>query len=243
MSRALRFGLLTVVLTLCVACGRTQPPAPVSPADDLERSLAEEVEHFVADDRVAPPAPCQVLFVGSSSIVKWRPSLAADMAPTPVINRGFGGSHLEYVNRWFDQIVAPYRPRAIVLYAGENDIDAGKTPARVLADFDTFMTLKTRTLKDTPVYFISLKPSKQRFGQFALQSEVNAGVRARAATRSDLHYIDVVPPMLDEGKPKDIFEADGLHMTSAGYMIWTALVRAALLPDTEAQARSCRARS
>jgi hypothetical protein len=49
--------------------------------------------------------------------------------------------------------------------------------------------------------------------------------------------------MLDEGKPKDIFEADGLHMTSAGYMIWTALVRAALLPDTEAQARSCRARS
>jgi hypothetical protein len=243
MSRALRFGLLTVVLALCVACGRTQPPAAVSPADDLERSLAEEVEHFDDDDRVAPPAPCQVLFVGSSSIVKWRPTLAADMAPMPVIDRGFGGSHLEYVNRWFGEIVAPYRPRAIVLYAGENDIDAGKTPARVLADFDTFMTLKTGALKDTPVYFISLKPSKQRFGQFALQSEVNAGVRARAATRSDLHYIDVVPPMLDEGKPKDIFEEDGLHMTSAGYMIWTGLVRAALLPDTEAQARSCRARS
>jgi lysophospholipase L1-like esterase len=243
MSRTARLGVLAVALTLCMAGARAQPPRPPPPDEGLERSLGAEVEGFVAADRAAPPAPCQVLFVGSSSIVKWRPTLAADMAPIPVINRGFGGSHLEYVNRWFDELVAPYRPRAIVLYAGENDIDAGKAPARVLADFDSFMTLKTRALKDTPVYFISLKPSKQRFGQFALQSEVNAAVRARAATRSDLHYIDVVSPMLEEGKPKDIFEPDGLHMSRAGYLIWMQLVREALLPDTEAQARSCRARS
>src|SRR5437868_13905972 len=162
---------------------QTQPAAdPV-----LERALGAEIERFLEADRAAPPAACQVLFVGSSSIVKWRGSLAADMAPMPVIDRGFGGSHIEYVNRWFDEIVAPYRPRAIVFYAGENDIDAGKSVARVVADFDAFMARKTQVLGRTPVYFISLKPSKLRFAQFPLQSQrseerrVGKECRARVA--------------------------------------------------------------
>jgi hypothetical protein len=214
--------------------------AQTAPASTLEQELGAEVDRFVEADRAAPPAACQVLFVGSSSIVKWRESLAADMAPMPVINRGFGSSHIEYVNRWFDEIVAPYRPRAIVFYAGENDIDSGKSVDRVLADFDAFMARKTRALGTTPVYFISLKPSKLRFAQFALQSQVNKAIRARAGKRSDLHYIDVVSPMLENGKPKDIFGPDGLHMTPEGYVIWTRLVRAALLPTTDAEERSCR---
>jgi len=188
------------------------------------------------------PAACQVLFVGSSSIALWRESLAADMAPMPVINRGFGGSHIEDVNRWFDQIVAPYRPRAIVFYAGENDLDAGKPVERVIADFDAFMQRKTQVLGTTPVYFISVKPSKLRFAEFPLQSKVNEAIRSRAGKRADLHYIDVVSPMLQNGQPKDIFRADNLHMTRQGYVIWTRVVRAALLPNTEAEGRSCRHR-
>jgi GDSL-like Lipase/Acylhydrolase family len=215
-------------------------PAP-APERALERSLAAEVGRYVESDRVAQPAPCEVLFVGSSSIVKWKPTLAADMAPIPVIDRGFGGSHIEYVNRWFDAIVAPYRPRAIVFYAGENDLDAGKSVARVVSDFDEFMARKTHSLGATPVYFISLKPSKSRFAQFPEQSAVNAAISARASQRTDLHYIDVVAPMLENGRPKDIFEPDGLHMTAEGYAIWTRLVRAALLPNTEEEARRCRA--
>jgi lysophospholipase L1-like esterase len=162
------------------------------------------------------------------------------MAPVPAINRGFGGSHIESVNRWFDQIVAPYRARAIVFYAGENDIDAGKSVDSVVADFDAFMARKTQVLGRTPVYFVSLKPSKLRFAEFPLQSKVNDAIRARAGKRSDLRYIDVVSPMLQDGKPKDIFGPDDLHMTREGYVIWTRAVRAALLPNTEAEARSCR---
>ena len=226
--------------SLAAGAAAQTPPAPDSA---LEKSLGAEIDRFVEADRTSPPAPCQVLFVGSSSIVKWRDSLAADMAPMPVINRGFGSSHIEYVNRWFDQIVAPYRPRAIVFYAGENDLDAGKSVDRVVADFDTFMARKTRALGKTPVYFISLKPSKLRFAQFPLQSRVNDAIRARTGKRADLHYIDVVTPMLDNGKPKDIFDPDGLHMTAQGYAIWTRVVRAALLPNTEAEERSCRHRS
>src|SRR2546423_8183006 len=197
-----------LALSAAGAGAQTQPAAdPV-----LERALGAEIDRFLEADRAAPPAACQVLFVGSSSIVKWRGSLAADMAPMPVIDRGFGGSHIEYVNRWFDQIIAPYRPRAIVFYAGENDIDAGKSVARVVADFDAFMARKTQVLGRTPVYFISLKPSKLRFAQFPLQSQVNGAIRAPAVTRSVLHYITVVSTMIENGNTKDIFEPEGLHI-------------------------------
>jgi len=124
-----------IVLATCVV--RVGAQTATDPT--LERSLAAEVDRFVEADKTSPPGACRVLFVGSSSSVKWKETLASDMAPMPVINRGFGGSHVEYVNRWFDQIVAAYRPRAIVFYAGENDLDAGKSAARVVSDFDEFM--------------------------------------------------------------------------------------------------------
>jgi len=233
-------------LALCVVTFATctfRARAQTESAPSLEQSLAIEVDRFSKADKISPPAACQALFVGSSSIVRWKETLASDMAPMPVINRGFGGSHIEYVNRWFDQIVAAYRPRAIVFYAGENDLDTGKSAARVVSDFDEFMDRKAKVLGDTPVYFISVKPSKLRFSQFPLQTLVNNAIRDRAAKRSDLHYIDVVSAMLDEaGKPRDLFVGDGLHMNARGYEIWTGIVRASVLPHTDAEERSCHGR-
>jgi len=217
------------------------PPAngpSVGPDEDLEMSLGAEIGAFVRRDAASPPAPCQILFVGSSSIVRWE-NLAKDMAPLPVMNRGFGGSHIEYVNRWFDQIVAPYRPRAIVFYAGENDIAAGKPVERVVDDFEQFMERKVASLGQTPVYFISIKPSKLRWSQFDSQAEVNAAIRALAAQRSDLHYVDVVSRMLANGRPRELYEADGLHMTPTGYAIWSRAIRPILLRDARAEAHTC----
>jgi lysophospholipase L1-like esterase len=233
MNKPMKF---TCFLVLLIAwCAQSRGVAQ----DALEQELKMEVDRFVEADQRSPPASCQVLFVGSSSIVKWKDTLTADMAPIPVINRGFGGSHIKYVNRWFDFIVAPYKPRAIVFYAGENDIDAGDMPDRVVSDFDEFMALKTKALGDTPVYFISVKPSKLRFSELSLQAEVNGTIRARAGERHDLHYLDVVPAMLEGGKPKDIFGADGLHMNKRGYEIWTHVVREVLLPSIETERRAC----
>ena len=176
-----RFALCVFALALSTASvGAQTTPVPVP---TLGEAFSAEIARFVEADRVAPPADCQVLFVGSSSIVKWRENLAADMAPMPVINRGFGGSHIEYVNRWFDQIVAPYRPRAIVFYAGENDIDAGKSVDRVVADFDDFMTRKTQALGKTPVYFISLKPSNCALRNFLFKARSTMRYTALANAR------------------------------------------------------------
>lgn len=215
----------------------TEPASPPpAPALSPER-FAPEIAHFAELDAASPPPACPFLFVGSSSIRFWR-SLEADMAPFPVINRGFGGSRIADVDFYFDRVVAPYHPRAIFFYAGENDLWAGEPPDTVVADFERFLTLKTKALGETPVYFISLKPSRQRLSQLVLQGEVNARIRAMTEQRTDLHYVDVVPTMLDQGAPKDIYVADGLHMTPDGYLLWTGVLRPVV--EQEAQlANAC----
>lgn len=205
----------------------------------LETALQPEVQAFLQADRQSPPAHCQVLFVGSSTIRYWAPTLAQDMAPLPVIDRGFGGSHVASVNHWFRELVSSHYPRSIVFYAGENDLDAGTSPATVVANFDRFMKLKVQKLGVTPVYFISLKPSPARWAQRAQQSQVNAAIAERAAHRADLHYVDVVPAMLEGGKPKDIYREDRLHMTEAGYRIWTGIVKPQLEANAAAEQASC----
>lgn len=210
----------------------TQPP--VAPRFDAA------IAAFETADKSAMPAKCATLFVGASSIRFWK-SLKEDFPDRTVINRGFGGSTVWEVDHYFDRVVAPYHPKEIVFYAGENDLWLDKrTPDQIYADFVQFMRLKEKALGATPVYYISAKPSKQRFEQLGLQATLNAKVKALADGRDDLAFIDIVPAMLKpDGKPKDIFVADDLHMTPEGYTLWTPLVDAALDAGQSAKAPGC----
>lgn len=199
----------------------------------------EAIAAFEEADRAAMPPKCATLFVGSSSIRFWR-TLKEDFPDRTVINRGFGGSTVWEVDHYFDRVVKPYQPKEIVLYAGENDINAGRTPDQVYADFVQFMRLKEKALGATPVWYIAAKPSKLRIDQFTQQSDLNAKVKALANNRDDLAYIDIVPVMLKpDGAPKDIYVEDNLHMTPGGYALWTPVVDAALNAGQPAKAPGC----
>lgn len=226
----LRLSALALLLapTLAFAQAPAARPGP-------ER-FAAEIAAFAAADQATPPVKCPIVFTGSSSIRRWT-TLAEDMKPLPVLNRGFGGSTVADVDYWFDKVVTPYRPRAIFFYAGDNDLAAGKTPDQVVADFRQFMALKDKAVGKTPVWFIAVKPSKLRVAQMDVQAQVNAGVRKLAGERADLTFVDVVPQMLEGGKPKEIFVADGLHMTPEGYAIWTGVIRPAAEKAAKAPCR------
>src|SRR5437867_2700351 len=103
-----------------------QAEAPPNPSTKWEKEIAA----FEQADREHPPEKGGIVFVGSSSIRKWT-TLAADFPRHRVLNRGFGGSELADSVYFADRIVLPYEPRLVVLYAGGNDINAGKTPEQV----------------------------------------------------------------------------------------------------------------
>lgn len=233
--------LVRLVAMAAVTTLAAGPSAPGASATGEAGRFAPEMQAFAAQDKTAPQPPCKIVFTGSSSIRFWT-TLPQDMAPVPVINRGFGGAQISDVNAHFDEVVTPYRPRAVVFYAGENDLNAGEPVGSVAEDFERFMRLKTEKLgASTPVYYISLKPSRARERQIPDQNAVNAKVRALMKGRKDFHYIDIVPQMTGpDGHPKDLFVSDGLHMTSAGYAIWTKAVRPVMEREMKADRPACR---
>ena len=172
--------------------GAAAPAAPAAP-------FAANIEAFRQADRANFPEPCQILLVGSSSIARW-PTSAADLAPMKSINRGFGGSSAPDANFYFGSIVAPYRPRQIVWYEGDNDINAGRSPDSVVAEFNTFLALKDRALGTTPVYIIAIKPSRSREAQLATQAEANGKLKAIAAgSPQRLPQLPDVPTLAESG--------------------------------------------
>ena len=238
---AASLGVLAACASTPAAPSTAPAPAdvPVAAPPASAPRFDEAIAAFEAADRLAPPTPCSTLFVGSSSIRFWS-SLNQDFPDYPVMNRGFGGSTVWEVNAYFDRVVAPYKPSRIVFYAGENDINDGRTPDDVYADFAAFMAKKDKALGQTPVWFISVKPSKLRWAMQDRMTAVNGKVKALADARPDLAFIDVVPAMLGpDGEPKDIFLADRLHMTPEGYALWTPLVRAALAKGQPVKAPGC----
>ena len=197
-------------------------------ADSWESSIRK----FEAEDLVHPPKLGAILFVGSSSINFWH-TLARDMEPLDVINRGFGGSQIAHVNHFAGRIVLPYRPRAIVLYAGDNDLSWpwSKSPQTVLNDFTRFVAIVHTGLPETWIYYISIKPCPARWSNWATVQQANRMIAEFASGQERVQFIDVTPPMLDaHGKVRgDLFRWDGLHLNSRGYALWTAIIKPILL--------------
>lgn len=191
-----------------------------------------EIRAFEAADRVRAPEPGGIVFVGSSSIRFWS-SLADDFAPLRVLNRGFGGAHFEHLIHNVRRIVVPYAPRAIVVYAGDNDLAAGtgKDAARVVRDVRAFVRLVHDELPEAEIYLLSIKPSQLRWDRWPEMAQANDGIAAIAGTDPRLHYVDVATPLLgDDGTPRsDFFWIDLLHLNEAGYAAWARVLRPRLM--------------
>jgi lysophospholipase L1-like esterase len=186
---------------------------------------AKEMAAFEQADRQSQAAASSIVFVGSSSIRLW--DLARSFQDLRALNRGFGGSHIEDSIRHVDLLVIKHKPRTVIFYAGDNDIAAGKTPQQVSDDFETLVAKIHAALPETRVAFIAIKPSIQRWALVAKVREANALIRAYCDADDRLGFVDVDGPMLGwDGKPrKDLFVADGLHLSARGYDLWTTLVR------------------
>lgn len=196
--------------------------------------FADEIAAFAEQDRATPPPAAPIVFVGSSSIRLWS-TLARDMAPLPVLNRGFGGSQLAHVVYYAEETILRYAPRAVVVYAGDNDLDASsaKTADDVAADFARLVEIVRARLPETRLYFLSIKPSKLRWARWPEMQRANALIAARCARDPRLAFVDVATVLLGaNGQPRDeVYRFDGLHLNETGYAEWTRIVRARLCAD------------
>jgi hypothetical protein len=189
-----------------------------------------EIDALTAHDASNPPPQHGVVFVGSSSIKNWTPTLATDFAHMPVIARGFGGSQLRDSTLFADLIVIPYHPNVVVLYAGDNDVNDGRTSDQVIEDFKQFVARVRKDLPHTAIVYITIKPSTSRWKLWPQMRAANDGIAVWAKTQKDVRVVDVASRMFDaNGQPRpDLLLPDGLHMRPAGYAIWIDALRPVL---------------
>lgn len=217
-----RNSYLPALLLAVPLLGWGSPPSIADPATMWDAPLAE---FAAADSKLAPP-PGGVLFVGSSSIRLWD-GLEEDFAALPVvIKRGFGGSRLSDCVHYLDRLVIPYRPRLVLVYAGDNDLAEGKTAAEVLQQFEAFVQGVRSALPETRIAFISIKPSPARASLLPEIRRANALVEQFASVHPGVAYVDVYSPMLAaDGSPRgELFRPDALHLNAKGYALWKSVI-------------------
>ena len=193
---------------------------------------AGEIAEFERKDISNPPPKDAIVLVGGRDVRQWV-TLDADLAPLPLVNRGFGGAYLEHLTYYASRIIKPYEPRAIVVMAGDEDLSdvRGKTPEDVLESFEVFMSALRAHNVSAPVIFVSIRPSPMRASRWLGARRANGLIEEFAKTREDIIYLDVASLMFtDRDEMRDeLFRWDGLSLSAEGYALLTSRLRPLLL--------------
>jgi lysophospholipase L1-like esterase len=230
MKKLIHLSVVAVLILISSLVARAQQPqsAPVTPASQTHDSSKWEkaIAVFEAQDKTNPPPKKALLFIGSSTIVRWK-TLAQDYAEHKVINRGFGGSQIADSVNFADRIIIPYAPRAVFLRAGGNDLNAGKSVELVFNDFKAFVAKIQGKLPETDIFFIGLSPSIARWKQVDKEKELNSLVQTYIAGKPHLKYIETYDMVLGpDGKPREeLFVEDKLHFSAEGNKLLAERVR------------------
>lgn len=230
MIRILGSALVASLVVSCAGVAQTQNQVGYELPDPARYEGA--IQRFETIDRQSPPPEDAIVLTGSSSIMFWNQDAPADLAPLTVIPRGFGGSVMNDVLYFLDRVALTYKPRAVLIYEGDNDTGRNNIPNDVIVEqLETVIERIHDELPEARVYVLSVKPSVARQATWPIAQALNERYQQIAAANPLVHYVDVATPFLhaDGTVMTDIFVADDLHLNEKGYDIWAASIREVLM--------------
>ena len=192
----------------------------------------EAIQKFEGEDSAGLPEDA-FLFVGSSSIRLWD-SIHEDMAPLPVIQRGFGGSRIGDVLHYADRIITPFDASAVIVFVGSNDINVTATPelammaVPVIANgFTELVDIILADRADTEIFWIDITATRFSWEKLGAVDAANEAVGEICAVQAQVHCIHTRDIFVDSGGELDdsLFIFDGLHLNDAGYARWTERIK------------------
>lgn len=222
-SHFLKILLLGLFFCWIVACQRSsvsyQPIAePFTPDYKLER-FEKEIQQFEKEDLEKGIKKGEIVFYGSSSWRLWK-NLQTDLAPLPVLNRGFGGSTIPELIHYTERVLFPLAPKLIMVYGGENDLTGAKykSAEQMFDSYRSFVALVRNRLPKTKLCFVSMKLSPSRRKHWETVKKGNAMVKA-FSTGKYLSYVDINPVLFNaNGTVKsELYTQDSLHINAEGY--------------------------
>ena len=159
-----------------------------------------------------------------------------------VINHGLGGSSADNLLYYYDRMVRPYKPRALIVSTGGNDKTFGYTPSEVMNILATMIDWFRAEFPGVPVYCFNKIPAykdkDQENESTIYRKEYSELLRGYCSEKEGVHLIDLSrAPFLyktpdDIGHYNmyrdDIFDEDGVHYNAVGYGLFMDFVRGVL---------------
>lgn len=187
-----------------------------------------EIRAFKTADSLHFPKPGGNLFIGSSSIRLWG-DLEQRFSDKRVLKRGVGGSTLEqWVKYYTNYILFPYQPEHVFIYAGENDLNANRTPQQVYQDFVALYNMIQQKLPGSTTYWLSIKKSPSRAAHYADVDATNSLIKDFISHHSNVKYIDVNTVLYNKATSlpdSSLFKPDYLHLKKEGYDRWQKAIK------------------
>jgi hypothetical protein len=216
-STKLKLRVVPVLLTFMFLIQGLAAQDPNRFKDDVEQLSA--INYQFDNDKPV------LLFTGSSSIRKWK-NIDSCFPDYNIIRNGFGGSHFSDLIFFYDDLIAgfsKYDPDVLFIYEGDNDIANGKKPSHIVKEAKQLLTMIRTDFQETPVVFISAKPSISRWNFKKEYITLNKKLKKFCSKKDNVYFVDVWSVMMDEnGRLRDdLFLDDKLHMNNTGYELWT----------------------
>jgi lysophospholipase L1-like esterase len=187
---------------------------------------------------VATAGPCTVWFVGSSSFGYWA-ELEADMQPLHAVNRGVSGADIPRLLARWKRPQQFALPRAIVVYAGENDIDRDRTADRVAGDYLALIRSLSAAMPRVPIVMMAIKPSPKRWPERDEQKRLNSKIHGLTEKTPSLHYLDANGGLMSGSVFGPYYWDDGIHLNEAGHKMWAQRIKGELDRDVFGGGRPC----
>ena len=121
----------------------------------------------------------------------------------------------------------PYKPKLIVLQAGGNDINAGKSPEQVADDFKAFVVKVRAALPETRIVYFSMQPAPARWSQADKQKRGNQLIKDHIVAGKNMAYLNAWDAFVGpDGMPREeLFVTDKLHHNAEGYKVRAELTQ------------------
>ena len=209
--------LLAAIALVIPAHATAQQPPP----NRFEKNVAA----YEAADKASPPPANAILLVGDSQFYRWK-TLAEDLPGYTIVNRGIDSFTMTDVVFFVNRLVLPYKPRMVVVHAGGNDVNNGRTPQQVLGDFQALVRAVRPSMPGVPIVFSSVTPGPGRWSQAAVRSETNRLIKEYTQSQPNLVFLDLWTPMLTaDGQPReDLWVEDRIHPNHTGYQLRAKLM-------------------
>ena len=195
---------------------------------EASKTWEKDILRFEQQDKSEKDPDNAIFFVGSSSIRLWS-TLKEDVAPYPVIQRGFGGSKFSDLAVYAKRIDYPHQFRALVIFEA-NDITGSKTdksPEEVVKLFRQIVRTVRKKYAEQPIFLFEITPTKSRWAVWPTVKTTNKMLKESCSKLHNTYFIETAAAYLNkEGEPrKELFIKDMLHQNHEGYVIWGDLVR------------------